>query len=371
MRDVLVAGGGLAGLVCAIQLAEAGLDVLLVEKGEYPFHKVCGEYISNEVVPFLESIGCYPAHLMPASISRFLLSDMKGREVSMPLDMGGFGLSRFRLDHFLYQQALKRGAEVRLRTQLQRVERIEGGFRVVLKGGETLETRLLIGSWGKRSTADKALKRPFFRQRTDFIGVKYHIKADLPDDEVALHNFPGGYCGISKIEEGLWNMCYLGSMERLRHWGKLEAMEEKDLGKNPQLRRIFREAEFLYDKPEVINQINFRPKELVEEGVLMAGDSAGLITPLCGNGMAMAIHSAKLLSELILAHWPLKEQDQAALEQAYKNAWQKVFARRLWVGRQTQKLFGGYLPAALAVSSLRAFSPLGRALMRQTHGKAF
>lgn len=371
MRDVLIAGGGLAGLICAIKLAEAGLDVVLAEKKEYPFHKVCGEYISNEVVPFLEAAGCYPHHLKPAVISRFRLSDYKGKEAGMPLDLGGFGLSRYSFDRFLYEKALEKGAEFRLRTQVREVEPAENGYKVRLSKGGIMEARLVIGSWGKRSTADSRLNRDFIQQRTDYIGVKYHLKADLPHDEVALHNFPGGYCGIVKIENGAWNMCYLGSKERLRHWGSLEAMEDKDLGKNPFLRQILKEAVFLQDKPEVINEINFSRKKVTEGGILMAGDAAGLITPLCGNGMAMAIHGGKILTDLILQHWPLQNGGRKKLETAYKNAWQKTFARRLWVGRQTQKLFGGNFTSSLAVACLRNFRPIGQALMRQTHGNKF
>ncbi len=371
MKDVVIAGGGLAGLICAIQLAEAGLEVEVVEKKAYPFHKVCGEYISNEVVPFLKAINCYPSQLEPAAISRFRLSDTRGREVSLPLDMGGFGISRYQLDHFLYEKALERGATFRERSWLQDVEQTGNGFEVQLNKGEAIRARLLVGSWGKRSTADKALDRNFIDTRTDYIGVKYHIKANLPHNEVALHNYPGGYCGIVKIEGEVWNMCYLGSKEQLRKWGSLEEMEKNTLGRNPLLARIMQEADYVRDKAEVINEINFQSKKVVEKGVLMAGDAAGLITPLCGNGMAMAIHAGKLLSDKILAHWPLSPQKHLALEADYKNAWQKIFARRLWVGRQTQRLFGGPAASAWAVRCLRNFRPLGNLLMRQTHGKAF
>lgn len=373
MEDVFIAGGGLAGLISAICLADAGLSVRLVEKKTYPFHKVCGEYISNEVQPFLESIGCFPHHLQPSHISEFLLSDNRGRQVRMPLDLGGFGISRYTFDHFLYEQALARGVKFHLRTQLQEATAIPEGWQLQLSGGRQEQARLLIGAWGKRSKADSALNRSFLNQRTDYIGVKYHIRARLPHNEVALHNFPGGYCGIVKIEGDAWNMCYLGSKERLRHWGSLEALEEHDLGRNPVLRSIMQEATYLYEKPKVINQINFSPKKVVEGGVLMVGDSAGLITPLCGNGMAMAIHSAKLLTDLIIEHWPLQpgEQAQLALERAYKNAWQKIFARRLWVGRQTQKMFGNALASTLGVMCLRHIRPAGRFIMQQTHGHIF
>jgi hypothetical protein len=80
-------------------------------------------------------------------------------------------------------------------------------------------------------------------------------------------------------------------------------MERNILWKNPHLKQIFLEAEFLYDKPEVINEISFSPKKQIENHIIMIGDTAGLITPLCGNGMAMAIHGAKLISEIILENF--------------------------------------------------------------------
>lgn len=359
----------MAGLTTAIQLAGAGLDVLLLEKHTFPLHKVCGEYISNEVKPYLESLGAYPADDKPAEISRFRLSNIRGKSVSLPLAMGGFGISRYRLDEFLSHKALDAGAEVRQGAHVQEIVREEGSFRVVLKGGAIESSRLLVGAWGKRSRLDKQLGRSFMDYRSDYIGVKYHIKAKLPADEIALHNFPGGYCGVSKIENNTWNLCYLGDRRRLRRWGSLAAMEEKDLQQNPQLKRIFREADFLFDKPLVINEVSFKQKQAVQDGIFMAGDAAGLITPLCGNGMAMAIHAGKILSELILEHYqPTAHWRQDALEAAYKNAWHTMFARRLWVGRQFQQLFGQPLVSSMALALLR-LKPLGRVLVRQTHGR--
>ena len=373
MKDVIIIGGGLAGLISAIQLAKGGLDVLLLEKHSFPLHKVCGEYVSNEVRPFLQSIDAYPDEHAPAEITRFLLSNIKGDSVDLPLTLGGFGISRYNFDEFLSKRALAAGAGIREEAHVHEVVREDGHFRVLLKGGETLSSRLVIGAWGKRSRLDKELERPFMDYRSDYIGVKYHIKADLPHNEVALHNFPGGYCGVSKIEDGTWNLCYLGSRRRLRHWGSIEALEEGDLCQNPALKTIFKEAQFLYEKPLVINEVSFRSKEAVQEGVFMAGDAAGLITPLCGNGMAMAIHGGKILSDLILQYYEPAAGDawqQQALENAYKKAWQEQFARRLWVGRQFQQLFGQPFVSTLALGLLR-FKPVGRLLVKQTHGEVF
>ncbi len=286
--------------------------------------------------------------------------------------MGGFGISRYRLDEYLSNKAQEVGADVRQGAHVQDVVRNGNSFTIKLKGGAEENCRLVIGAWGKRSRLDKQLARPFMDYRSDYIGVKYHIKAELPHDEVALHNFPGGYCGVSKIEDGSWNLCYLGDRRRLRRWGSIGAMEEKDLQQNPHLKKIFKEATFLYEKPLVINEVNFKQKDAVQEGVFMVGDAAGLITPLCGNGMAMAIHGGKILSELIIAHYePVAHwQQQQALEQAYKNAWQKEFARRLWIGRQFQQLFGQSFVSGIALNLLRV-KPLGRLLVKQTHGEFF
>src|SRR5687767_1444022 len=98
MQDVIIVGGGLAGLINAIQLAKAGLQVLLVEKKQYPFHKVCGEYVSNEVLPFFQKLDINPDYLGASHITRLQVTSPSGKyQLSMPLDLGGFGISRYTL----------------------------------------------------------------------------------------------------------------------------------------------------------------------------------------------------------------------------------------------------------------------------------
>ena len=371
MKDIIIIGGGLAGLISAIQLAEAGLSVRVVEKKSYPFHRVCGEYISNEVVPFLQSIRAYPEALQPVPIRRFLLSSASGRSSYLPLDLGGFGVSRYALDHFLYQRAQRAGAEFLLETSVQDVTFQEDAFVVTLPQNKSLEARLVIGAYGKRSRLDKQLNRRFIRQRSPYIGVKYHVKTNFPDDLIALHNFEGGYCGMSRVEDGKYNLCYLGSRLSLRQHGSIAAMEERVLQKNPYLKELFRESEFLFEKPEVINEISFAPKRPVVQHVLMAGDTAGLITPLCGNGMALAIHSAKLLSGLIIRYYPAENFDREGLEQAYARAWNQQFAIRLRVGRQVQRLFGSSWASEVGVQLVKSLPGVAEQLMRRTHGSTF
>ena len=194
---------------------------------------------------------------------------------------------------------------------------------------------MVIGCYGKRDLLDKKLERSFIQSRTGYMGVKYHIKTDYPVNEIGLDNFVGGYCGIAKIEKDKYNLCYLYNRNYGPQYRTVGELEENVLFKNPALKTIFKNSEFLFHEPEVINEISFAPKKLVEDHILMCGDSAGLITPLCGYGMAMAIHSAKLLSELILNTKDLttsgiEAADRIKLEEAYQEKWTRNFSRRLF-----------------------------------------
>lgn len=370
MKDVIIIGGGLAGLCNAIQLAKAGYEACLVEKKHYPFHKVCGEYVSNETLPFLDSIGLDIDSLSPSRISRFRLVSPKGRMLETALDLGGFGISRYVLDDYLYRQAMEAGVEFVLGRQVNEVEYEKDYFQLKLSDGNEMMSRVVIGSYGKRSKLDRELDRSFFKQRSPYIGVKYHIRASFPADMVALYNFEDGYCGINAIEDDKLCLCYLTTRQQLKKHGNIPAMEQAVLYQNPLLRPYFTDSEMLYDKPEVINEISFARKEAVKDHILMSGDAAGMIAPLCGNGMAMAIHSAKLCAAEVAAYLNGRQSRQQ-MEQQYALKWNKLFGRRLWAGRQIQALFGSPLLSEMAVSICRKSPAITRVIMKNTHGKEF
>lgn len=369
MQDVLIIGGGLAGLVSALELARAGFGVTLVERKTYPFHKVCGEYVSNEVRPYIESLGVDLDRLNAAQITNFWLSSPSGKLLTAPLDLGGFGISRYVLDHQLYQLGLAAGVTFRLGQSVEAVTFANDQFSVTLSNGDELTARLVLGTFGKRSKLDKTLNRTFMTQPSPYVGVKYHITGiDFPSDVIALHNFPDGYCGMSAIEADTYCLCYLTTRANVRTHGTIPAMEQAVLHQNPHLRAVFTESTFLYDRPEVINEVSFAPKQAVDNHILMAGDAAGLITPLCGNGMAMAIHGAKLVSGLatrFLRH----ELSRPELERTYQTGWAALFSRRLWVGRTVQKLFGQAWISEIAVAAFGTVKPALRTVMKQTHGQ--
>lgn len=336
-------------------------------------HRVCGEYISNEIIPFLHTLDINLDELNVARINRLEVTAVSGTKLSQKLDLGGFGLSRYTFDNLLYQKGMAEGVNFMTGTRVEDIRFVNNHFEVVTPGN-VLTAPLVIGSFGKRSNLDQKLKRPFFLKRSPYLAVKFHIRMDLPDDLIQLNNYKDGYCGVSKTDGDRYCMCYMAHRDDLRKYGTLQGLEENVIRKNPYLDDIFRNAEFLLDKPEVINEISFEKKAPVDDHILMSGDTAGMIAPLCGNGMTMAIHSAKILSEKIINYYRpdnFSVENRAALEADYTQNWNSQFARRLWVGRQLQRLFGNNNTTALTLNVLNNLPAVSSFLISKTHGKPF
>ncbi|RTL48576.1 MAG: FAD-binding protein [Sphingobacteriales bacterium] len=373
--DVAIIGGGLGGLTLAIQCADAGYCVVLFEKEQYPFHKVCGEYISNESKPFLTRLGIPITEWNLPAINQLLITDIHGHAYPFTLDLGGFGISRFRLDNALYQLALQKNVQVYSGTKVLNAVYTNNHFIVEATNG-SFSAKVTVGSFGKRSNFDVQWKRILspsgnHANETKFIGVKYHIRYPFLSNQIALHNFKNGYCGISMIEEQKCCLCYLTTAENLRRSGnRIEVMEEKILFQNPGLKKIFTEAGFLYASPQVIAQVSFAPKTQVHNHVLMVGDAAGLITPLCGNGMSMAMHAGRLAFNAIDMFLQGKI-NRIEMEQQYSKSWQHQFKQRLWAGRQVQALMGAQWLTSVALKVLHRFPALAKKVISSTHGQPF
>ncbi|HYG17813.1 MAG TPA: NAD(P)/FAD-dependent oxidoreductase [Ohtaekwangia sp.] len=370
MKKIIIVGGGLAGMIIAIRLMDAGIHSVVIEKKAFPFHRVCGEYISHEATPFLRTMGLYPEALNPATLARFMLSSIHGKSETLPLDLGGFGVSRYAFDDFIYREALRRGVTFQLRTEVAEIRFSDDRFVVKTNSGQ-LQADIVIGAFGKRSRLDVQMARRFTRTRSPYVGIKYHVRTTHPADLVALHNFPGGYCGICNVEDGKTNVCYLARRDMLRASGSIPRFQEEVLFRNPLLRDAFANIGTFVHGPETINEISFDTKLPVEDHILMAGDAAGMITPLCGNGMAMAIHSGKILADLIIRHCSDNRFTRAMLESTYTREWKARFQGRLWTGRQVQRLFGNSFASSAAVRIAMSFKPVAATIMRNTHGPVF
>jgi flavin-dependent dehydrogenase len=367
-REVVIVGGGLAGLLCGIVLARKGQDVLLLERSAYPRHKVCGEYISREVEPLLRDLDLFPDSEGPVWIDRLRLTTRSGKCLSSPLPLGAFSLSRYVLDRFLFQKAVESGVDVRTGQTVQSLKKTPHGYELTTREGLMVVGRHVVCSHGKRSQVDRELDRDFLRVRSLWVGVKYHIEWEMPDDLVELHHFPMGYCGLSRVEKGRVNLCYLVHAGQLRRAGTIDRMERKVLTENPFLAEVLQNGIRLWEKPLTISNVSFRPKKPVEKGIFFAGDSAGLISPLCGNGMAMALQAGYQLGVFLHAHLA-GELDRKELEKQYACFWNREFGSRLWWGRRIQKLFWRPFLMDQLVGLGDRLPSLTRKIISFTHGK--
>jgi 2-polyprenyl-6-methoxyphenol hydroxylase-like FAD-dependent oxidoreductase len=173
------------------------------------------------------------------------------------------------------------------------------------------------------------------------------------------------------VENDKFCLCYLTTARLLQqNNNSIKAMEQNVLCQNPFLKKIFVKNSWLYDAPLTISQISFDKKTQVENHVLMIGDAAGMITPLCGNGMSMALHGSKVAFEVVDKF--LQGQSlRAEMEKSYSQQWRQQFARRLKTGRIIQELFGHNLLTHIFISSIKPFPKLIDYLIRRTHGNPF
>jgi len=374
MYDVIIAGGGLAGLGLSIQLARAGYRVALFEKETYPWHKVCGEYVSLESWNFLEELGLPLSDWNLPIIRTLLMSAPNGLSLQHELPLGGFGISRYRLDAALAEIARTEGVDLHESTRVSDIKFEKESFTVQTSNGN-FSARVACGTFGKRSNLDVRWKRTFIRKRStrlnNYVGVKYHVSANLPADQIALHHFPNGYCGISKIEDNRYCLCYMTTAANLQASGNsIAEMEATILRRNPYLNELFSSTERLYQQPVTIAQISFEKKTQVEDHVLMIGDAAGMVAPLSGNGMSMALHGSKIAFDCI-DEFLKGEIARYQMEQEWIDRWNKQFGRRLWMGRFLQRWFGTVTRTNLLLYSLKPFPKLVSFLIRQTHGQPF
>lgn len=367
-NSIVIVGGGLAGLIAAVHLRSRNCNVVVIEKNEFPRHKVCGEYISNEVLPYLNSLDLNVFDLKPAVISKMEFSTAKGKIISGNLPLGGFGISRYELDNYLYKNAIKKGCQI-IQSSVENVFFDNDEFAISTSNGSVFKSKIVIGAFGKRSNIDQKMNRNFIQKKSPWLAVKAHYSGNFPNDLVGLHNFKGGYCGVSKVENNKINICYLVDYRTFKNYRNIEEFQSEIVQKNPYLRLIFENSKIIFDKPLTISQISFESKNTVEDHILMIGDTAGLIHPLCGNGMAMAIHSAKIASELIIKYYDNRIGSRKELEKKYTQEWNFNFKKRLATGRLLSKIMLNEKLISFLMQFIVKFPFLLPKIIKKTHGK--
>ena len=367
--DVVIIGGGLAGCSAARQLAQRGHDVCLLEQHTYPRHKLCGEFLSPEAQDSFRHLGVLD-DVMAAGAQRIAhtrLTDAQGTATNHPLPSPALGLSRYRLDALLFEAACAAGVDGRTNTRVTGLRgSLADGF-VVNTTGAPVEGRMVLGAYGRRTRLDRTLNRSFLEESSPYVGFKAHYKGAGVPDTIELHSAPGGYCGVSPVEEDRANVCWIGRVDALKSAGGTPEAMLADLRQNPALDARLQHLQRVSDRFEAVSQVPLMPKARFVNDVCMVGDSAGMIAPLCGDGMAMALQAADLVVPLAseVLHG---ERSAPSFRRTYNRRWRKTFGTRMRLGRWVHAAAFRPGAARTLVRACRWLPPLARWLIRSTRG---
>jgi flavin-dependent dehydrogenase len=376
--DVAVIGGGPAGCSAAVRLAGSGYRVVLFEARTYPHDKMCGEFLSPECSGLLEDLGAAGqlAALNPAPIRSARLTAPGGAAWEAHLSGTAWGLSRRALDAALAERAVQVGVDVREGTRVAGVAgRLGEGFEVeaaARAGQRRVRARTVIAAHGKRDALDGSMGRRFVGQRHPFVALKAHFHGPSVPGRVELNAFPGGYCGFSEIENDVRVVCLLAHEAAFRAAARpgrhpIETFVEWMQTQNPRLEAWLSQAERIHERWIGIAQVHFGDKRVIVGDVLMAGDAAGLIVPLAGDGIAMALEGG-VLAAGYLAGYLAGDRSAADVRRAYPAAWRRRFGGRLRLGRLLQPMMLRPRALGVALRLLAAYPPLGRYLVAHTRG---
>ena len=304
MRDVIVVGGGPAGVASALFLRQLGHDVLLLDKARFPRDKVCGESVSPEAWRLFEALGVKGRvrSLAPQPVRGMTLTAPDGTRFAgrYPEGREGFAMRRERLDHVLLQAARDGGVEVREGVRVDDVLRRDGRVVGVLcdepGAGAALECRLVVGADGRDSAVARSLglrRIPSLRRfalRAHFEGVQGL------SDQGEMHVVPGAYCGIAPLSATSANVAMVMDPGPLREaGGDVSGFFLRALARWPEIAERLSRARLLAP-PRAIGPLAVEARRLSVKGALLVGDSAGFYDPFTGEGITLALRSAELLA---------------------------------------------------------------------------
>ncbi|MFN2517021.1 MAG: NAD(P)/FAD-dependent oxidoreductase [Pyrinomonadaceae bacterium] len=328
--DVAIAGAGPAGTSVAIQLAMKGARVMLVEEKKFPRPKLCGEFISPECFTHFRRLGVFDQMIDVggASLSETVFYSPKGNSVAVPSEWfksgtKALGLSRSEMDHKLLERAKSVGVTVLEETHASLLVQDRGqvcGVRVKTRDatGDTVKDyRALItidatGRVGalarevdrqvdRRADQRRAQKKP---TRPSLVAFKAHLEnARATAGACEIYFYPGGYGGLSGVEGGVSNLCFIVSADDVRrHDSNPEIVMSKIVRQNARANYTLAKALVRTQWLSVSLDSFGRRKLSPASGLLSVGDAAAFIDPFTGSGMLMALESGMIAADIIGRH---------------------------------------------------------------------
>lgn len=384
--DVLIAGGGPAGASAAIHLASRGARVLLAEQKKFPRAKLCGEFISPECLTHFERLGVSGQMLAgnPSELIETVFYSQKGIQVSVPSDWFGargvaLGLSRAEMDVRLLRRAAEAGAEVRQETSVANLivenGKVGGANLKTPAHEESVRATMTIDATGRsRTLARLAEKTDAGRtqpKRRELVAFKAHFRnTGVAPGACEIYFYRGGYGGLSSIEDGLSNLCFIVNARDVRHYGSNADLVVRELVcRNRRASQTLHDAALASDWLAVSLEGFGRHSPTPAEGLLTIGDAASFIDPFTGSGMLMALESGELVAQTIAPHLGRLEMVGQQLSQQYLAAYRDRFQSRLRLCSLIRR--AAFAPgfADCAIRFFRASGALRRKVARATRSQ--
>lgn len=332
--DVIVVGGGPAGASAAIHLASGGARVLLAEQKRFPRAKLCGEFITPECLGHFARLGvsCEMEGAGGAPVSETVFYAGSGRGVRVPSEWFGgggacaLGLSRAAMDDLLLERARACGVEVMEDAAAAGLLLEDGargeqggvrGVRLNAGGGERSYTsRVALDATGRGRVLTRLFERAAPRdtrgraggasagamRRAPLVAFKAHLEgARGARATCEIYFYRGGYGGLSPVEGGLSNLCFIARARDVRRCGSdpERVLREVVLATNERAARALAGARARSGWLSVALESFGRRDPVPAEGLLAVGDAAAFIDPFTGSGMLMALESGETAARAV------------------------------------------------------------------------
>lgn len=356
--DVAIVGAGPGGSTLAALLVRRGYSVALIDRDAFPRDKLCGEFLSYDALPIVEALDVDLRGAPEITSCRVV-----GRHRTYAFDFPhpARGVSRMLLDDALYRRAVAEGAQS-ITAMATAVSRDSVSF-----DGGIVRARVVAGAWGRWGRFDQQLGRAFVRDRAHRnFGFKRHYRGAGVKGIIELYSFAHGYLGVNDVEDGITNICGLVHAQRLQgHKGRWDSFVETIRAEEQPLDAMYgryapAQDGFLSSEPVI-----FRARSAVEEGIFMIGDASGVIDPLTGNGMAMAMQSALVAAPFIAE--TLNGGDRKRSEDGYRARHAELFGHRIEWSRRVAFLLSR--PALLDAALRLRHRGAGPFFLRQTRAE--
>jgi flavin-dependent dehydrogenase len=384
--DAIVVGGGPSGATAAALLAQAGWRVAVVEKALFPRRKVCGEFISATTWPLLGELGVSgpllkiagpPVRRVGVYAGNVMVTAELASTVALDQSAWGRAVGREHLDTLLLQRAAIAGAKIWQPCALARFAEHNKGYDCIIVNKATresrvLQSRLIIaahGSWESGPLPTQDLRRP--SSPADLFGFKAHfVGSTLPQDLMPLLAFPGGYGGMVHTDAGRISLsCCIrrDQLERCRRRASgvragaavLLHIASSCKGVSLALAGTTLDGAWQSSGPMRTGIRTFG-----RNGIFAVGNAAAETHPIVAEGISIAIQSAALLCEQLIARPELMRNGAGAVSGLkaarahYAAAWRDNFSMRLFVAAVFASVFTRPNTTRIATPLLERFPQL-------------